>query len=87
MVLDKVFVNEYDAQTYIDEQTGVMGRKPQEGWENSPMDDWQVKPLEILEHLEDGEEYERKQAVDRAFSKLTPFEMKAVKEHLKGLMS
>lgn len=84
MVLDKVFMEERDAHEYVDGQEGVMGRKPDPGvgWQNSMMGDWQVKPLYIMEHLADGEAYQRAQLLERAYSKLTRQEKDAIVEHV-----
>lgn len=78
MVLDKVFTDESDAQAYVDLQPGVMGRRPSDGWQNVKHGDWQVRPFQIMEHLDDGEEYERKQLIASANSKLTNAERKAL---------
>lgn len=89
MVLDKVFMEESDAHAYINQQDGVMGRKPSDfgavgGWQNTQMGDWQVKPLYIMEHLDDGVEYQRAQLLERAYSKLTKAEKAAIVDHVKA---
>lgn len=83
MVMDKVFIDETDAHAYINQQAGVHGRKPSDfgavgGWQNTQMGDWQVRPLYILEHLEDSHEYVQQQLVKNAWAKLAPAERKAL---------
>jgi hypothetical protein len=78
MVLDKVYVNEEDAQNYILQQLGVMGRKPEPGYGWTRMGDWVVKPLYILESLEDGPELERRIAIKSGMAKLNASERKAL---------
>lgn len=78
MVLDKVYVNEEDAQDYILQQTGVMGRKPEPGYGWSRMGDWAVKPIHILESLADGPELERRLSIKSGMAKLTRAERKAL---------
>lgn len=88
MVLDKVFMNENDAHTYINSQEGVFGRKPPElGWQNSRMGDWQVKPISVMEHLEDSPEHAREEAIKRAYSKLTPEEKAAIEFHVRNMLT
>lgn len=87
MVMDKIFMEQKDAHEYIDGQEGVFGRKPEHGWQNSDMGDWQVKPLFIMEHLQDGEDYEYQQAVQRAYSKLSPAEKKAIERHVREALT
>lgn len=82
MVMDKVFMEEKDAHEYIDAQQGVFGRTAEHGWQNSDMGDWSVKPLYIMEHLQDGADYERQQLLERAYSKLTKQEKAAIVEHV-----
>lgn len=84
MVLDKVFIKEEDANDYIYQQSGVMGRRPAEGETWDEMGDWQIKPLNILEHLLDGVDYQRQQLLERAYSKLTKAEHAAIVEHVKA---
>jgi hypothetical protein len=80
MILDKVFMEKDDANTYLLQQEGVMGRKPEDeyGWRR--MGDWQVKPLFVMEHLSDGEEYERQQILQSAYTKLSKAERAALEE-------
>lgn len=82
MVMDKVFLEEKDAHEYINQQPGIGGRKAQYGWQNNNWGDWQVKPLFIMEHLEDGEDYARRMLLERAYSKLTTQEKAAIVEHV-----
>jgi hypothetical protein len=85
MVLDKVFLHENDAHTYISGQRGIMGRTPQQfgktGWEN--MGDWKVEPLPVLDGLDESGEYDREMAVRRAYSKLTQEERDAIEFHVR----
>lgn len=75
MVLDRVFSKAADAQTYINKQRGVQGRvAPEHGWQNSEMGDWQVKPIHVLAHPDDSEEYENERIRRFALSKLSPIE-------------
>jgi hypothetical protein len=87
MVLDKVFMYEQDAHEYINDQPGVFGRRAEHGWQNTNLGDWQVKPLWIMEHLEDGVEYTRQQAIKRAYQKLTPEEKAAVEYHVRNALT
>jgi hypothetical protein len=88
MVLDKIFMNEDDAHAYINGQEGVFGRKPPEhGWQNSRLGDWEVKPLVVLEHLQDGVAYEREQNVKRAYAKLLPQEKEAIEWHVRNALT
>lgn len=87
MVLEKLFLHEDDAHTYINGQQGVFGRKaPEAGWQNSRLGDWEVKPLVVLEHLQDGVEYEHEQNLNRAYAKLLPQEKAAIEWHIKRTM-
>ena len=83
MVMDKIFLDERDAHDYINQQDGVMGRKPEHGWQNSNSGDWQVKPIQIFEHLLDSEEYVRQQNIKAAYQKLTPAEKAAIEWHIR----
>lgn len=78
MVLDKVFVQEEDANDYILQQSGVMGRKPEPGHGWTRMGDWEVKPLYILESLEDGPELEHQMAIKSGMAKLNAAERRAL---------
>lgn len=87
MVMDKVFLEEKDAHEYVDGQEGVFGRRAEHGWQNSDMGDWTVKPLFIMEHLQDGEDYERRMLLERAYSKLTKAEKAAIVDHVTANVS
>lgn len=87
MVLDKVFFEEADANSYILEQSGVMGRKPEHGLGWQRMGDWEVKPIVVLESLADGEEYVRSRNLERAFSKLTESEQEALEAHYRASLT
>lgn len=82
MVMDKVFLERKDADEYLLQQEGVFGRRPSPelGWQG--MGDWKVEPLFIMEHLQDGVDYERARLLERAYSKLTDAEKKAIVEHV-----
>jgi hypothetical protein len=85
MLLDKVFMEEADAHTYINGQEGVFGRKaPEEGWHASRMGDWEVKPLHILESLEDLEHQTFNTNLERAYEKLTDAERQAIEAHVRA---
>ena len=86
MVLDRVFSLDFDADDYINKQDGVMGRKPEEGWQKSPFNDWEVRPLTILEHVDDGPDYQRQRLIKSAYAKLSPAEKEALENHLRTLI-
>lgn len=83
MVLDKVFSKEEDANEYVMQQDGVMGRKPadfgNDSWEG--MGEWQVRPTTVLESLQEEVEYERESALQSGLAKLTQAERRAVEMH------
>lgn len=85
MVLDKIFTEERDAHEYINGQEGVFGRKPDPGvgWQNSRMGDWQVKPIQVMEHLHDTREHAQRLALQRAMEKLTREEREALEFHMR----
>lgn len=87
MVMDKVFIDEKDATDYINQQDGVMGRKPDHGWQNANMGDWQVRPLTVLEHLLDGVEYVRQENVKAAYQKLSGAEKAAIEWHIRQMLT
>lgn len=80
MVLDKIFFEKHDAYEYINQQSGVMGRTlvalRRDSWDG--LGDWEVKPLQIMQHLQDGEEYERQKARESGLAKLTGDERRAL---------
>lgn len=87
MIRDKVFLNERDAHDYINQQEGIFGRKaPEAGWQNSRLGDWEVKPISVLEHLDDTEEHARAEAIRRAYAKLTSEEKAAVEFHVRNAL-
>lgn len=89
MVLDKVFMVQDDAEAYILQQDGVMGRKPSDfgkpSWEG--MGDWKVEPLVIHESLADLEEFVFNENLEAAFAKLTPAEKAAVEAHIRAALT
>lgn len=78
MVLDRVYQERYDAEDFLKLQSGVMGRRPAEGETWDEMGDWQIKPLDVLQTLNDGEAYQRQMARNRALAKLRPDEIEAL---------
>lgn len=76
MVIDKVFFRKKDAHDYVDDQPGIMGRRAK--WSEQTSGDWQVRPLEILEHS--VVDYTKKMAKLKisALNKLTNDEIKAL---------
>jgi hypothetical protein len=85
MIMDKVFLNEEDAHVYVNEQEGVLGRRPSDfgktGWEG--MGEWEVKPLIVLDSVRDAQEHDRELALRSAYSKLTEEERKAIEFHIR----
>lgn len=73
MVIDRIFARESDAEEYILQQHGVMGRKPADYGEPSwaGMGDWEVKRLAVMESLDDIDTFNTQAARESALAKLT----------------
>lgn len=87
MVMDRVFAVEMDAHAYIDTQPGISGRCPEHGWQNSDLNDWQVRPILVLEHLEDGPEWVFKQNLHNAYAKLSKAEKAAIEKAVREALT
>ena len=77
MVINCAFFKREEAEKYIDEQPGIMGRKSTKGgWSKEKYGDWSVKELIVLESLEEASEIKTIKARERALQKLTLEERK-----------
>ena len=74
------FLNENDAWDYANKQSGIMGRKPTKGdWRTySGGRDWDVKPMNAYETLEESTKEHKEKLKKSALAKLTQAEKQAL---------
>lgn len=68
MIMDRVFSKLNDANQYIDNKPGVMGRTSK--WSTEKFGDWEVRVLSVVEN-EQVTEIEKQERIQKALSKLT----------------
>jgi hypothetical protein len=79
MVLDECFARQSDAETFVNGQTGVMGRGgPFVGERSTTTGDWQVKELKVYESLAEYDKLHVNAIRERALNKLSYDERKAL---------
>lgn len=76
MVPSLCFSNKKDADAFVDEQPGVMGRTHQ--WSREKYGDWEVREIYVMESIEQAHEYIKDQTIRNALSKLTEEEKRAL---------
>lgn len=76
MVLDKAFKNKADADTYIDGQGGVMGRKAK--WSQEKYGDWRVEAIRVFESLDDATKDHDRELRKSALAKLSDDERRVL---------
>ena len=74
MVPDSYFLTKNDAIYHANLFSGVMGRQPPNGWENSDMGDVQVKPIIVYETADEADTQHQENAKKAALNKLTIYE-------------
>src|SRR5574343_1138633 len=76
MVNDLCFANRNEAEAYIDEQDGVMGRR--ERWSQRAFGDWTIDEVEVLDSYRDALAVKKESLKARALLKLTKEEKAAL---------
>jgi hypothetical protein len=76
MVPDLAFLHKAHAERYIDEQPGIMGRKGK--WSQQEYGDWEIIEVNVIENEFDPAEYKLIKLRERALSKLSEEEKKAL---------
>jgi hypothetical protein len=74
MVVDKAFLHKEDANNYIDDQPGCMGRRAK--WSNAKYGDWEVKEILVHEGPFDVEADKKRKAIDKLKATLNAEELK-----------
>ena len=73
--LRALFTTEDEAYKFADSNSGIMGRKPEDGtWKNSRMSDWKVEPMPLYESAEQLDKAHREEVRLNALKKLSPLE-------------
>lgn len=80
MLPDKAFLQRKDAQEYVLQQDGVMGRHPHQFGSNSweGMGDWRVEEIQVYESLTEAQVTEKRSLRASALAKLTRSEQEAL---------
>lgn len=76
MVLDSLFSNRNHANTYIDNEPGVMGRR--EKWSEKKYGDWKVEELVVYDSITEKNLNDKEILRRKALSKLSKEEIEAL---------
>jgi hypothetical protein len=83
MVIDKIFTKRKDAEDYIDNQSGVMGRK--KIWSKEKYGDWIVNELVLFESLDELKKQKEIELINKFKTSYTQEEIEILKKNFKFL--
>lgn len=73
-ILDVSFENKKDAEQYIDDKPGIMGRKSEKGWSKEKYGDWNIKEIIVYSSIKEAKGIKKDKLKQQALDKLSDAE-------------